>query len=110
MNKYRNKKINIGGHEFDSKKEARRYQQLLLREKAGEIKGLRLQPEYELIPRFKKGNKTYRKAVYIADFEYVENGRTIVEDVKGIKTDVYNLKKKMFEYKYPELTIKEITK
>lgn len=108
--KYGNEKKNIDGHLFASKAEARRYQQLLLMEKAGEISGLRLQPEYELIPSFKKNNKTFRKTVYIADFEYNENGRIVVEDVKGFSTDVYKLKKKLFEYRYPELTIKEIKK
>lgn len=108
--KYGNEKITIDGHPFASKAEARRYQQLSLMEKTGEIKCLRLQPEYELIPRFKKGNRTYRRTVYIADFEYIENGKKIVEDVKGFATDVYKLKKKMFEYKYPEMTIKEVKK
>ena len=108
--KYGNEKKTVDGHTFDSKAEARRYQELSLMEKTGEIKNLRLQPEYELIPRFKKGNKTHRRTVYIADFEYIENGRTIVEDVKGYATDVYKLKKKMLEYKYPERTIKEVRK
>ena len=108
--KYRNEKITIDGHSFASKAESRRYQQLSLLEKAGAIKCLRLQPEYELIPKFKKGNKTFRKTVYIADFEYIENGKKIVEDVKGFATDVYKLKKKLFEYRYPELTIKEVKK
>lgn len=106
--KYGNEKKKINGYTFASKAEARRYQQLFLMERAGIIHGLRLQPEYELIPSFRKNNKTYRRTVYIADFEYKENGKTIVEDVKGYATDVYKLKKKMFEYKYPELTIKEI--
>jgi len=108
--KYGNRKTNEGGHEFDSKAEAKRYTQLALMERAGEIHSLRLQPEYELIPAFKKGNKKYRQTVYIADFEYIENGRKIVEDVKGFKTDVYKLKKKLFEYRYPDLTIREVTK
>lgn len=108
--KYHNEKKNVDGHTFDSKAEARRYEKLSLMEKSGVIRDLRLQPEYELIPRFKKGNRTFRRTVYIADFEYKEGNRTIVEDVKGVKTDVYKLKKKMFEYKYPELTIKEVTK
>ena len=108
--KYGNEKKTVNGHTFDSKAEARRYEQLSLLEKAGVIKNLRLQPEYELIPRFKKGNRTFRKTVYIADFEYVEDGRKIVEDVKGFATDVYKLKKKLFEYRYPDLTIKEVKK
>ena len=106
--KYNNKKIEINGHVFDSKAEARRYQELALLEKAGVISGLRLQPEYELIPAFKKMHRSFRKTVYIADFEYVENGRKIVEDVKGFKTEVYKLKKKLFEYKYKDMTLREV--
>lgn len=106
--KYHNVKKNVDGHVFASIAEARRYQELILQEKAGVIHDLRLQPEYELIPRFNKGKRTFRKTVYIADFEYKEGDMTIIEDVKGTKTDVYRLKKKMFEYKYPELTIREI--
>ena len=106
--KYHSTKQEVDGHVFDSKAEARRYQELSLMEKAGVISRLRLQPEYELIPTFKKGGRTYRKTQYIADFEYVENGRKIVEDVKGYATDVYKLKRKLFEYKYPDLTIREV--
>lgn len=107
--KYRAKKTVVDGIKFDSKKEADRYQQLKLLEKAGKIKDLVLQPEYELIPKFKKNGKTYRKTVYKADFSYfdTENNKVIVEDVKGFKTDVYALKKKMFEYKY-DYEIKEV--
>ena len=65
---------------------------------------------YELIPTFKKGNKTYRKTCYIADFCYYDNelGKTIIEDTKGFKTDVYILKKKLFEYQNKDLTIREV--
>lgn len=79
-------------------------------EQAGIIKDLVLQPTYELIPSFKKDNKTIRKCTYKADFTYydIEQNKIIVEDTKGFKTDVYILKKKMFEYNYPNLTIKEI--
>lgn len=106
--KYHNKKTDIEGIIFDSKAEARRYQELSLLEKAGVIKRLRLQPEYELIPSFKKNGRTFRKTVYRADFEYVENGRIVVEDVKGFKTDVYKIKKKLFEYKYKDYTLREV--
>lgn len=110
MAKYHNKKVKINSITFDSKLEAQRYTELKLLEKNGYIKDLVLQPSYELIPTFKKNNKTYRKACYIADFSYYDNelGKTIVEDTKGFKTDVYLLKKKMFEYAYKDLTIKEI--
>ena len=66
--KYGNEKNLVDGHVFDSKAEARRYQKLRLMEQAGEIQNLRLQPQYELIPAFRKGNKKFRKTVYIADF------------------------------------------
>ena len=76
----------------------------------GLIKDLCCQPVYELIPEYKKGKRKCRKCCYIADFSYFDNqlGKTIVEDVKGVKTDVYKLKKKLFEFKYKELEIKEV--
>jgi hypothetical protein len=108
--KYYNKKTIIDGIVFASKLEAKRYTELKLLEKQGIIKDLELQPSYDLIPSFKKDNKTYRKSTYKADFSYfdIENNKTIVEDTKGFKTPVYMLKKKLFEYNYPNLTITEI--
>lgn len=107
--KYHSKKTTIDGIKFDSKKEAQRYVELKTLETAGRIKSLVLQPEFVLIPSFKKNGKAYRKTVYRADFGYLDkNGNYIVEDVKGFKTDVYRLKKKMFEHLYPDLTIKEV--
>ena len=108
--KYHNKKVIIDDIKFDSVKESRRYQELKWLEKANEISELRLQVPFELQPSFKKDGKTYRKIEYIADFVYYDTkqDKYIVEDTKGFKTDVYLLKKKIFEYKYPHLTIKEI--
>lgn len=107
--KYHSTKTVIDGIKFDSKSESRRYQELKLLESAGEIHHLTLQPEYVLIPSFKKNGRTFRKTVYRADFAYITNdGKRIVEDVKGFKTDVYKLKKKLFEFTYPDLTIKEV--
>lgn len=110
VNKYHNKKIIIDGIEFDSKKEGNRYCQLKLLEKAKEIKDLELQPRFELQPSFKKDNKTYRKIEYLADFKYFDNrlNKVVVEDIKGFKTDVYKLKKKLFEYKYKEYKLTEL--
>ena len=78
----------------------------------GKIKDLELQPTFELIPTFKKDKKTYRKATYKADFKYydIEKNKTIVEDTKGFLTDIYKLKKKLFEYTYKDLQIIEIKK
>lgn len=106
MSKYRNKKTQIGMYVFDSIAESKRYKELALLEKAGQIKGLELQPKFLLQEGFKKNGKTYRKIEYIADFMYIENGKVIIEDVKGMETDVFKLKRKMFEYKYPEFELR----
>lgn len=90
-NKYRNVKTVVDGITFDSKKEAARYQELKLMERAGEIEGLELQPSYELIVNGQKVGK------YIGDFRYLCEGREVVEDSKGVKTPVYNLKKKLMK-------------
>ena len=108
MNKYRNKKIQIDRYVFDSIAEGQRYRELALLEKAGKISKLELQPRFLLQESFKKNGKTYRKIEYVADFKYIENSKTIVEDVKGIQTDVFKLKHKLFEKKYPDLELRII--
>ena len=115
MRKYHNKKTFIDGIKFDSKLEAERYAQLKILERAGVIRDLELQPSFELIPSFRKNGKTWRRTLYKADFRYIlsENDKTIIEDVKGsasVITDVFRLKQKLFEYRYPELTIKIVTR
>ena len=110
MSKYKSKKIIIDGITFDSRREANRYSELRLLERAGKIKDLELQHKFVLQPSFKKNGKTIRAITYVADFTYFDltTMRNKVEDVKGFKTDVYRLKKKLFEFVYPELTIVEI--
>lgn len=108
MNKYRNKKVQFNGITFDSKAEETRYKQLLLMQKANYITDLELQPRFLLQESFKKNGKTYRKIEYVADFKYIEDGKTIVEDVKGIQTDVFKLKHKIFEKVYPDLELRII--
>lgn len=108
MNKYRNKKVQIDRYVFDSIKEGQRYRELAILERAGKISNLELQPRFLLQESFKKNGKTYRKIEYVADFQYIENGKTIVEDVKGMQTDVFKLKHKLFEKKYPNLELKII--
>lgn len=112
MNKYKNKKIKIDGIEFDSQLEADRYYQLKILERANEIKYLHRQVEFVLQPNYKKNNKTIRAIKYVADFVYYDlrRGKTIIEDTKGFRNEVYKLKKKMFEYKYNDLEITEITR
>ena len=110
MSKYRNKKVTIDGITFDSIKESKRYQELKLLERSKEISVLKLQPQFELQPSFKKNGKIYKKITYKADFMYFDNrlNKTIVEDVKGFKTEVYKLKKKIFEYNFENLELREI--
>ena len=113
--KYHNKKTVADGIKFDSKLEAERYAQLKILERAGVIRDLELQPSFELLPSFRKNGKTWRKTVYKADFRYIlaDGDRIIIEDVKGstaVITDVFRLKQKLFEYKYPELSIKIVTR
>lgn len=112
--KYHNKKTVADGIKFDSKLEAERYSQLKMMERAGVIRDLELQPEYELIPSFMKNGKTWRRTLYKADFRYIlcEDDSYIIEDVKGstaVITDVFRIKQKLFEYKYPEYTIRIVT-
>ena len=92
MAKYNNTKIRVDGRLFDSKAEAARWQELSLLERAGEITELERQVEYELIPK-QKGERAVK---YIADFRYVDHeGKTVVEDTKGVKTPVWIIKRKL---------------
>lgn len=99
--KYRAKKTVVDGITFDSAKEALRYSELRVMEKAGLISNLERQVKYELIPPYVANKKTvFRACNYVADFRYVENGETIVEDVKGLKTDAYKIKAKLMAWIY----------
>ena len=104
--KYNNKKVKIDGHTFDSIGESRRYQELKLLEGAGEISDLKLQPKFELQPTFRKNGKTHRAITYTTDFQYIENGKVIVEDFKGVRTQVFRIKQKMFEHKFDDLELR----
>jgi hypothetical protein len=108
MSKYKNKKVQIDMYVFDSIAESKRYKELALLQRAKKIENLQLQPKFLLQESFKKNGKTYRKIEYIADFMYEENGQVIVEDVKGKETEVFKLKHKLFEKKYPELELRII--
>lgn len=110
VTKYHNKKVCVNGKIFDSKKEALRYIELVRMEQAGFIVDLETQPKFILQSKFKKNGKTIQAITYFADFMYKEtkSNKVIVEDVKGVRTEVYKIKKKLFEYKYPDLTIVEI--
>ena len=92
---------------FQSKNEMKRYRELLLLQKSGAITDLQLQTPFVLLDNYVKNGKKIQGVKYNADFTYYENGNYVVEDVKGVKTDVYKIKKKLFEYRYPDLEIRE---
>ena len=99
-NKYSNKKCKCAsGHLHDSKKEAKRCNELTILENAGYIQDLQQQVKFVLIPSQKIGGKVVeRECSYYADFVYTENGRQIVEDTKGFRTADYKLKRKLMLY------------
>lgn len=99
-NKYFARKTTVDEIEFDSDAEARRYRELCLLERAGEITDLEMQVPYELQPRFKAGRRVIRPITYIADFRYTDTrtGAQVVEDVKGVETEVFRIKAKMMLY------------
>lgn len=98
--KYHAKKTVVDGITFDSKREADRYLVLKSMEEDGTIEDLRRQVRYELIPAFDVDGRHYRPVFYVADFVYVEDGKEVVEDVKGMRTDTYRLKSKLFARRY----------
>lgn len=114
--KYGNRKVKRDGMVFDSVREYNRYRELKLLEKAGGISNLQTQVKYVLIPKqyssteFTKAKKPKvleREAAYIADFVYQENGKVVVEDAKGMKTELYKLKKKLMLHVHG-IQIKEV--
>lgn len=90
VNKYRAKRTPVDGITFASAKEARRYLELKVLQKAGVISDLRLQP------RFPLSVNGFPICTYVADFAFEEAGCLVVEDAKGFKTPVYRLKAKLF--------------
>lgn len=96
MSKYHSRKITVDGQTFDSVKEYGRFRELSLLERAGAITELQRQVKFELIPSQRIGGKVVERACgYVADFTYMENGKKVVEDVKGYKTPEYKLKRKL---------------
>ena len=108
MSKYNNKKVQVDMYVFDSIAESKRYKELKLLERAGEITELTLQPKFLLQEAFRKNGKIYKKIEYIGDFMYFQDGKYIVEDVKGIQTDVFKIKHKLFEKMYPGMELRII--
>jgi hypothetical protein len=116
MNKYYNKKCEYNGIIFDSQKELKRYNDLILLEKNKKINNLFMHPKYILQEPFVDREGQRQRAIYyIADFQYEENGKIIVEDVKALNkkngkpilTEVYKIKKKLFLNKYKDIQFRE---
>lgn len=106
MSKYNNQKIRVGGEVFDSKREYNRWCELRLLEHSGIIRNLQRQVKFRLIDSQKTPERTERPCDYIADFVYYENDSRVVEDCKGMRTDVYKIKRKLMLEKY-NISIKE---
>lgn len=112
MSKYHAKQITVNGVKFDSKKEANRWAELQLLQRAGVIHNLQRQVSFELIPAIRepdttgpRGRKITGKVIeyptrYIADFVYDRDGETVVEDTKGVKTPEYIIKRKLMLWRY----------
>lgn len=119
-NKYGARKLKVDGIIFDSRREAMRYSQLKILERAGEISDLRLQVPFELIPSqrepdttgprggLRRGKVIEKAVTYFADFVYKDKqGNTVVEDTKGFKTKEYKIKKKLMLFVHG-IKIKEV--
>ena len=101
-------KVEIDGIKFASPGEAERYLELCIRNIKGEL-WFRCQPKFEIQPKFRKKRILYREISYIADFEITfPDGHIEIEDVKGwggYTTPEFKLKRKLFEFKYPDFTL-----
>ena len=107
--KYGNRKTTLGDKTFDSQKEARRYQELLLlknaKDRSERVVEIECQPEFVLVPRWEEvvdgKKKVHRASKYLADFRVTyADGRVEIEDVKGFLTPVYRLKLSMLLYQH----------
>lgn len=115
--KYGNRKTVVDGITFDSKKEANRFRELQLLERAGKITALQRQVKYVLIPtqrefsneiykkgahqgHFKPGKVLEKECSYIADFAYIQDEAYVVEDTKGVRTEAYKIKRKLMLERY----------
>lgn len=103
-------RVIVDGYTFDSKAEAKRYGSLKLLQEVGEIRDLKVHPRFCLQPTFYYQDERISGIYYEGDFSYIkDDGATVVEDVKGFKTDVYRLKRKMFLHTYPEYELIEVS-
>jgi len=109
-NKYNAVKVEIDGMKFDSKKEAARYSELVLIQRAGKISFLERQVPFVLQDKFEYQGEKIREIKYIADFTYIEDGKKIIEDVKSWITQKrpdYKIKVKLLMKRYPTYIFRE---
>ena len=116
--RYHAKKVTSPDGVFDSQREYKRWEALKLMQSSGEIQDLKRQVKYELLPEYRepdrfgprggmiKGRVIQRSVCYIADFVYTQDGKTVVEDSKGMRTPEYKLKKKLMYDRY-RIIVKE---
>lgn len=101
----------IDGYKFDSRVEGRRYNELMILLRNGDITGLQVHPRYTLQEGFMANGKRERAITYEADFSYIEGDRQVVEDVKGgvaTQTDAWKIKRKLFLKRYPQFVFRVI--
>lgn len=106
MSKYNSKKVIVDGINFDSKSESDYY--IVLKDKLAnkEIKSFELQPSYELTPKFMKNGKLIRSMSYAPDFLIVHLDDSLEAiDVKGFSTQASEMRKKLFDYRYPNIKL-----
>ena len=109
QSKYKNKKIESEGQKFDSRKEYNRYLELMIYQESGVIQDLKRQVPFVICNKVtdENGKTIQRESKYIADFTYLKDGKLVVEDAKGYRTDLYKLKKKLMLERYG-IMIKEV--
>ena len=111
MSKYNNKKTVIDGITFDSRDESLYYEALKDMKAKGLIKDFELQPEFILQEGFEKDEKKYRAIKYTADFRVLTNNdSSYIVDVKGMLTTEFKIKMKLFNYKYPDIELRLISR
>lgn len=101
QSKYRSVPTEVDGHRFPSKKEANVYIGLKLLERGKQISGLTLQPRYPLVVN---GHKV---CTFVPDFLYFEKGKCVCGEAKGYRTQVYQIKSKLFRALYPDIELRE---
>lgn len=109
--KYNNIKVKLDGYLFDSQAEANRYCELKLLIRSGDVSKIEVHPKFLLQEGYTKGVERFRPIYYEADFRVTyADGHIEIEDVKSTatRTKTYMMKRKMFEKRYPDITIKEV--